>query len=85
MLESLILCLSLFIGLPVVDEPSIVLMPTLGNKGFYVSKIETVVVGVPSMWLLAHEVTHHLQFKAGVPYDEVQADVAASHYMRECK
>ena len=85
MLDALILCISLFTGLPVVGEPAIVLMPTIGNKGFYVSYNETVVLGMPSSWLLAHEVTHHLQYKAGVPYDENQADMAAFHYIGECK
>ncbi len=54
---------------------------------YYAPQSETIVIDSPDAdhWLLAHELTHHLQARAGVPFDERQAWDAARHWVRTCR
>lgn len=84
-LVGMILCISLFTGLPVASPPAVVFRVLRNAPAYYVPFLETVVLREPSSWLLAWEVTHHLQSKAGVRFDERQASDAARHYVNTCE
>lgn len=85
---EIIVCVALYTGLPVAPPPAggVITAPLTRLCAYYVPHGETIIIGCPDPdhFLLALELTHHLQRRAGIPMDERQAWNAARHWIQAC-